>query len=171
MLSSCHSPGQRFCSSRGCQTRYTPGRRFCPSLATSSQPKGIPPSADTAYTVISNAASRRFFFHVCSCKRVGLRREKSLFVLPFTLPPRSTSVRVLAQSSAHGAPCCLRRGLRSAPPIHLVLPLYFRLSTEKRDSVYTGKRDHPKLLSAHSRISPARLGVGSLVVSLACKMH
>jgi hypothetical protein len=28
--------------------------------------------------VISNAASRRFFFHVRSCERVGLRREKSL---------------------------------------------------------------------------------------------
>src|ERR1700719_3907197 len=30
-------------------------------------------------TVISNEAGRRFFFHVCSCKRVGLRSEKSFF--------------------------------------------------------------------------------------------
>ena len=37
------------------------------------------------HTVISNGASRRFFFYVRSCERVGLRREKSLcsfFFLP-----------------------------------------------------------------------------------------
>ncbi|MGB6496694.1 MAG: type II toxin-antitoxin system HicA family toxin [Candidatus Acidiferrum sp.] len=32
------------------------------------------------HTVISNVASRRFFLHVRSCERVGLRREKSLFL-------------------------------------------------------------------------------------------
>ena len=32
-------------------------------------------------TVISNGAGRRLLFRVRSCERVGLRREKSLFVL------------------------------------------------------------------------------------------
>jgi hypothetical protein len=36
-------------------------------------------------TVISNGASRRFFFRFRSCESVGLRREKSLFLL--SLPP------------------------------------------------------------------------------------
>jgi hypothetical protein len=31
-------------------------------------------------TVISNGAGRRIFFPFCSCKMVGLRSEKSLFV-------------------------------------------------------------------------------------------
>jgi hypothetical protein len=34
-------------------------------------------SIEKPRTVISNEAGRRFFFHVRSCERVGLRRENS----------------------------------------------------------------------------------------------
>src|SRR5579859_2983903 len=49
------------------------------------------PLATTRPTVTSNEAGRRFFLHVCSCKRVGLRREKSLFSF-FPLVTRSSSL-------------------------------------------------------------------------------
>jgi hypothetical protein len=49
-------------------------------------------------TVIPSEASRRPFFRVCSCERVGLRREESLFDLP-THPGRNAaaSARFLSE--------------------------------------------------------------------------
>jgi hypothetical protein len=71
--------GQRF--SLPCPPRHRHFERSRPTLflfpvCTAT----VRPAIDRPATVISNAAGRRFSFHVCSCKRVGLRREKSLFL-------------------------------------------------------------------------------------------
>src|SRR5271157_3522417 len=63
-------------------------------------------------TVISNEVGRRFFFHVCSCKRVGLRSEKSLFsFFPPTKFPSSSPTPAAPQLIA-----CSIDNLPPAPP-------------------------------------------------------
>ncbi len=55
-------------------------------------------------TVIPNEASRRLFFRVRSCERVGLRREESLFDVP------ACSVRKSRVSSSFFSELCVLSG-------------------------------------------------------------
>jgi len=67
-------------------------------------------------TVLSNGAGRRLCFHVCSCKRVGLRGEKSLLV--FSLRTRSDPPQGAASLRFSGCGFRLRsmRACRSPKP-------------------------------------------------------
>lgn len=72
-------------------------------------------------TVISIAAGRRFFLRVCSCKSVGLRREKPRFVfscshtMPRT-PAQSTIALLLPRDALKRNIQCTNKNLSPAPP-------------------------------------------------------
>ena len=80
-----------------------------PQLATFSS-RTVPRNPAPLHAVISNGASRRFFFRFRSCESVGLRREKSLFSSP------SSRCVTLESRLSHPERFC-----ETPPPLHPVI--------------------------------------------------